>query len=176
VPDLEDWFPPLGEASEVSVCNLENGVTFKKQIPAAYLFHLRWIMSEAFPTSEVNEAQHGRACWLRTVLDAFADEIQAIDDTVDWRSKVLNPILVREFYKADHFNEKHIGKQMRANRQLGGKIITTEHWEGFYLNQDVIGPVHRNRWSTTKPIYSIGTPTSDSNEGIIPPLENKFEF
>lgn len=176
MPDLEDWFPSLGEASEVSVCNLKNGVTFKKQIPAAYFFHLRWIMSEAFPTSEVNMAQYGRACWLRMVLDAFADEILAIDDTVDWRSKVLNPILVREFYKADHFDKKHIDKRMRANRQLGGNAITTEHWEGFYLNQDVIGPVHRNRWSTTKPVGLTGAPTSDQNKGILPPLGIKIEL
>lgn len=166
-PTLERWFPPLRTLAEVSVTDLSDGTIFKRSIPAVYLFHLHWIIEEAFPKEPVDKRRSGRCYWLRSILDAFAREIRDEEDTSDWRSKVLNPILVRAFYKADDFNKADINRQMKANCQLTAKV-TDKHWEGFYHNQDVIAPVHRNKWLALKQVNPVQPSVMDTGKGGFP--------
>lgn len=150
--------------AEVSVVNLQDRTVIERLIPAAYFFHIHWIIREATANAELDNAQGWRSSWLHAVLDAFAEEIQPNEDMSDWRSKVLNPILVRAFYRADDFNVQSITKQMKANRQLEGRI-TERHWEGFYHNRDVIAPVNQNRWLSIKGAEPVKVSAIDACEG-----------
>lgn len=151
---------------QVAVLDLTDRSSFTRSIPAAYFHHLHRIISEAFLENVVDDqAQVGRAHWLRSVLDAFAEEIRAGEDFSDWRSKVLNPILVRAFYQADDFNQRHIAKQMRANRQLEGSTIAIDYWKGFYFNHDVISPVFRSRWPAVAHLNSAIRPPTEPHTG-----------
>lgn len=100
-------------------------------------------------------ARSGRHFWLLSVLDAFAKELLSNEDMTDCRSKVLNPVLVRAFYKVDHYDQRDILKRVKDNCQIEGRRITLKHWEGFYHNVDVIHPVNKERWLTIKPMDLI---------------------
>ena len=159
IPRPNDWFPSADTMAEVTVLDLSNRSTFMRRIPAAYLFHLHWLTQETSCAKELDAKRRGRTCWLQAVLDSFAEEIQSQQDMSNWRSLVLNPILVRAFYWADDFNEKNIEEQMKKNSQLrGGSLL--KHWEGFYLNQDMVAPVHQARWLDTKTIDPASSPTN----------------
>lgn len=164
IPSIEDWFPSLDTLAEISVINLQNRTTVKRLIPAVYLFHLRWIIRGATPNAELDDTHAQRSNWLHAVLDAFAEELRANEDTSDWRSKVLNPILVRAFYGADDFDVQSIAKQMKANRQLEGRI-TERHWEGFYHNHDVIAPINQKRWLRVKGAEPVEASVVNECEG-----------
>ena len=189
---LSNWFPLLRTMAEVTVFDLSDRSTFTRRIPAVYLFHLHWLMQEAIPTIQQPTKERGRSFWLQAVLDSFAVEIKAEEDMSNWRSQVLNPVLVRAFYGADDFDKKHIEEQMKNNTQLSGKF-SLEHWEGFYLNQDVVAPVYRMRWLKAKTMDSMGSPAKGNlllcgptnfphvraeitvREASIPPVSLQFE-
>lgn len=165
VPYLEDWFPPVETMGTVTIVKLEDQSTSVREIPAVYFFHLHWMDEETKGPEESKQ-------WLRLVLDSFVDELLGVVDALRWRSKVLNAVIVRTFFKANHFDSKHIGRIMRKNSQIGGST-TPKHWEGFYCNHDVLLPIHRDKWQTLKRVGTV--PFSDNVVSIhtTPPCEGE---
>jgi len=157
----------------VSVIDLADRSTFERQIPAVYLFHIQWIIQEAYPKDESRIEHRDRTIWLRAVLDCFAEEIRSDDDMSDWRSKVLNPVLVRALHRVNDFDEKDIARKAAVEAGIGRRKATHKHWEGFYLNLDVVAPVHHTWWLTIKHIEPaqhewIEEPAADPCQGVIP--------
>ena len=136
----------------ITVVDSKDRSTFDREIPAVYLFHLWWIMQEASSEAQPNGERQSRSCWLRSVLDLFAEEIQPTEVTPGWRSKVLNPVLVRTFHKTSDFNKKMLSQRALSKCQRGGTSMTVKHWEGFYFNLDVVAPTYRVWWLAMKPI------------------------
>jgi len=173
-PRPDEWFPSMDAMATISVVDLKDRSTFDGQIPAAYLFHIHWIMREAFPEEESEGNQRDRCMWLCGVLDTFAEEIRTLKGTPDWRSVVLNPILVRALYGVDHFNEKAINAEARRRCQLTGTKMTIKHWEGFYFNLDVVAPTHHAWWLLIKHVEHrqrvagrVEIPIADPLEGDV---------
>jgi hypothetical protein len=100
------------------------------------------------------------------VLDAFAEEILAAEDTEDWRSGVLNPVLIRAYHQADDFDQKQIIERMKATTQLSGRI-TNEHWIGFYHNLDVLAPNYCLQWNDVKDVYITTQDAAEDIEGYL---------
>ena len=139
----------------VSVFNRLERTTSRWLVPALYIFHLHWMIRESSPLDEPGSTQHQRSLWLQQVLDAFADEIQTGEDLTGWRSATLNPVLVRAFHRADDFDGKAIVKIAGKAAGTPPRRLTLKHWEGFYLNLDVVAPVHHGSWCDIKSIASI---------------------
>jgi len=92
-----------------------------------------------------------RPVWLRRVLDRFAEEIRCIRDLSDWRSSVLNPVLVRAIHHTDDLNERAIIRKAKMDAGITRRQMTIKDWEGFYLNLNVVQPVHQGWWLEAKP-------------------------
>ena len=174
IPCPDEWFPALDVMATISVIDRNDGRTFERRIPAAYLFHLRWIRHEAFPVGVSTPTQLSRATWLRQVLDAFVEEIEPIVDMSNWRSTVLNPVLVRAFYAIDDFKRNAILKNAQTQVATRGSKMDLKHWESFYFNLDIVSPVHRDWWLSIKqsglerhPHDDIGRSTSEECTGSV---------
>jgi len=152
VPHLDEWFPPVADMATVSVTDLWDGSTFHRQVPAVYLFHLHWIIHESSGSGELGLKEGVRPAWLREVLDRFSEEIRAMKDLSDWRSIVLNPVLVRAMHQADDLDERSITRKVKADARTTRKKMTLKDWEGFYLNLDVVQPIHKWWWLEAKSI------------------------
>lgn len=150
--------------------DMTNQSIIDREIPAIYLFHLHWMMQEAFPQGEPSRKELIRSMWLQNVLDVFVDEIKAVEVTPDWRSGVLNPILVRALHAVDDFNQREILRAAQKECQLSGKTMTIKHWEGFYLNLDVVAPTHHLWWCMIKrirPMSCRGCDVDDASHGNV---------
>lgn len=152
LPHLQNWFPTLNTMEVVSVVKTEDRSTFKRNIPAVYIVHLHWLLQKAYPIKGAGPKAQSHAGWFVHVLDAFAEEMKQAEDFSDWRSKVLTPVLVREFYSVDHFNPKAIGEKARWNILYPANKLRLEHWEDFYFRKDVVDPSHVNWWLNIKTI------------------------
>lgn len=137
----------------IFVTDSETNSSFERRIPAAYFFHLRWLLQEGYVTEEATEEQKCHSRWIRQVLDCFAEEVVGAGDMSDWRSKVLTPVLVRAFFKVNDFSERAIARSARDEVKPGrGGGMTITNWEGFYFNIDVVAPRHRDWWMRVKQV------------------------
>ena len=152
MPCLDEWFPPATDLASISVTDLSDGSTFHRQVPAVYLFHLHWIIHESSTPGEPGPEEGVRPAWLREVLDRFSEEVRAMGDVSDWRSIVLNPVLVRAMHRADDLDERSITRKAKIDARITGRKMTLKEWEGFYLNLDVVQPIHKGWWLKAKPI------------------------
>ena len=73
-------------------------------------------------------------------------------DLSDWRSIVLNPVLVRAMHQADDLDERSITRKVKADARTTRRKMTLKDWEGFYLNLDVVQPIHKWWWLEAKSI------------------------
>jgi len=160
VPHIKEWCPSPGTLETIAITRLEDGSTFNRQIPAGYIFHLHWIMQEAFSKEGPKKPRGNRSDWLLAVLDAFVEEVAITESTPDWRSKVLTPVLVRAVNKVDDFNERAINKTAKDCCQLSGSM-TVVHWEGFYFNQDMLAPGHHLWWLMAKQVEPESRPDEE---------------
>ena len=64
--------------------DMTNQSIIDREIPAIYLFHLHWMMQEAFPQGEPSRKELIHSMWLQNVLDVFVDKIKAVEVTPDW--------------------------------------------------------------------------------------------
>lgn len=102
--------------------------------------------------SEPGSEEYTRAIWLQQVLDRFTQEIRDNKDLSNWRSTVLNPVLVRAMHRADDLVEKSIVQKAKAHCGIARKQMTAKDWEAFYLNLDVLHPIHQEWWHDAKSI------------------------
>ena len=138
--------------ANIRLVDLENNSTFERAIPAAYIFHLRWILREAAAEGDPGSVQRKRAIWLQKVLDSFAEEIRFSGSLSDWRSRVLTPILMRAIHRVDDFDRDRIAAKAKAEQRVGSRRMTAGEWEDFYHTLDIVAPAHHDWWLMVKPM------------------------
>ena len=87
-------------------------------------------------------------------------------DLSDWRSSVLNPVLVRTIHRTDDLNEKAIIRKAKADAGITRRQMTIRDWEGFYLNLDVVQPVHQGWWLKEKSARPESPSDPQEGQGI----------
>lgn len=128
----------------VQVLDPSTGSLFQRQIAAEYCHHLRWIQEESVGNSD-------RCRWLCNVLDCFAEELENLPNTMNlsWRSRSLNPLLVRAFYLIPDSNAKMVEKE--GHRVLRTTTPLLKDWQAFYIDIDVISSSYESLWNERKP-------------------------
>jgi hypothetical protein len=131
---------------------------FERQLPAAYVFHLLWMVQEARQVTVGSKTSERRSSYLYQVLDAFAEEAKQNEAMSDWRSAVLTPLLVREYHSLNTFAPSSIEACLRGQTLHRGRL-TEDHWANFYFKYDVIHPSNSRTWKLIKG----ATPQSTTN-------------
>jgi hypothetical protein len=118
----------------VQIIKVQGGEEFHRNINAWYYSHIVWI-------SMSSEGPSPRAMWLRRLLDNFARELNKLEGggRVDWRSRCLNPFLVRTLYGVGEGDERTIIAEAKG---WFGRTDTlrVKDWAEFYTHADVISP------------------------------------
>ena len=127
------------------------GDSFQRKISPYYFQHLVWIQQHSVGGTD-------RCRWLWSILDNFGDEVSHCPNELDpsWRSRALNPLLVRAFYETPDEDPKAIEEQ--ACKELGissankkkSPSLRVADWETFYLCLDVIHSGYDERWHASR--------------------------
>lgn len=92
--------------------------------------------------------------WLRQVLDEFAKEvINRHGDLKQWRSRVLNPVLIRTWARTGHFVGEEIEKGLKTLQNRCKEDSDEVNWENIYSVHDPLAKIRCRGWLGFKTVY-----------------------
>jgi hypothetical protein len=131
----------------IGVTRISTNQTFCRAIPARYMFHLLWMLQEA------HESPSEMSGWLMEVLDKFVEEVSAhTEDFSGWRSRVLNPVLIRTMDGAKHTDSNHVQMHFLRNHTYAVEKPVHTDWAEYYSHRDPVAPNYDHTWNRMKKI------------------------